>query len=1459
MSVLAAFDDNSPPIRPAAVPKGQDGKPSYATNGRAPMPWGGFSDLMAGLSPGSDRAHAGVGLSNTAERYTMGVYEDIARALNARGRKQTKRLDVFGATLREWQAPWRAPLVGGTSLAQGGDGVVAQTAADEDAAQVAALLAALAAEQRRDPKFMPNLLGPEAIKAEVTRRRHRDLEAAAARVPASVAGEAGAFIGEIGASFSDPAVIFTLPAGAGPSGARTLLGRVLATAGREAAVQAGVATAMQPLLVADAAAYGFDYGVDDALLNIAGAAILGAGFGGGSELARAAAPYVTKPLGQAWARGRGALARALDRARAPDIAPAAADIGAGRANAGDMAQTGAGAAGASDGPEIAPAAVAATDASGAATPLTGTIDAMTDAQARLDAEITAEVAAQIAELSPLLRNPAGDDEHAARFDATADALAHGEDAPPLGTPSAPINPAPALPSATAVGGDGAFQNGQIYRINADQLQTDAARFQYKSDGDGQGVTSQLRGDPDWNDDAAGVVMVWQDSAGTLFVVDGHQRSGLARRLMAAGRAANIGILAKVYREVDGVAAADAFMMATAANLARDVAARDAGKVIIDGAKIMRRAGRDAVAQLGVDVTSQIGRQMQGLTALSDEGFGLVINEIVDAGHAAVVGRIAADRPELHVALLMAIRDADLRTAGQVEMMTRDMLAQPVARDTQMGLFGAEELVRGVYAERAKVLDATLRMIRTAKRALSSAADNVATLEQAGGGVDVGRARTLAERNAQLAAMVERVARMTDNPINKALTDAALAVANGESVDAAARRFLDASFSDATLLERILTGEIGGTGAGGSERGAGSGYDGAAEQGGAGGSADAGGGDIEPAGPGLFDTGADAGIIAGDAATGTDAGNVAPINTPPITQGAAAGVAPGAHISEQITAALLGAGWKQTPNPDGGQVFQLLVKGMAEAGSLSNGDRMVTLEMDDTGRWLTLIDGFDATKDVDLRRFPDDPAGAITALTGDLPGVPAAANPLDLGAQVDPALAGRQQQQMQLRADSPMRGGAAQVLGHDSAPLWEATSHEDLFGPETVDAATAKVEAAAPLLAGFERPDAPAAVAQADGLAHDLLAAEAAVQAGPADGEPPADLEDAILAMGLDDYIAYLNALKPPPPRNKSAITSRSVQIQHQMNTRGVAEMRAVLVAMNKLPGGQVAEPSPPPLRQDGFAGDAVPMAAVVGDDTRTLTGHPDYRAAKGGDLAAGERLVLGLIPQERLQQLASQFAGARFVPVWKGKETSNAGPLMLATELAVRGGGAVEKEIVQRTMPPRTGKGLWERMINRPVFDGEVVAGGRYVLVDDVVTLGGTLAELAEHIRRGGGIVDGVVAMVDHTEGFGLTANAADLARIEQKGLGDVIRAETGIEPSALTGVEANRIASVKSRDALRRFLAKGRAESGRGAGGTDGANASGGRGGASEELTGAPPVAQTEAEFQAAQAAIDAAQACLK
>jgi hypothetical protein len=213
-------------------------------------------------------------------------------------------------------------------------------------------------------------------------------------------------------------------------------------------------------------------------------------------------------------------------------------------------------------------------------------------------------------------------------------------------------------------------------------------------------------------------------------------------------------------------------------------------------------------------------------------------------------------------------------------------------------------------------------------------------------------------------------------------------------------------------------------------------------------------------------------------------------------------------------------------------------------------------------------------------------------------------------------------------------------------------------------------------------------------------------------------------------------------------------------------------------------------------------------NTNALKDHPAYKAAKGGDLKAAEKLVRDLVTDENIEAAKKSFgSGALFV--WPhSSEVSgyNAIPSALAARYAQGTGGKLAPLVIQVNHVFHTGANAMERLIARPAMEGEVTQGARYVVVDDVTTLGGTLSELANHVNINGGEVVGSVVLVDASRTQSLAPTAKQISEIERR-FGDEVRELFEIEPAALTQAEATYILGFRDADSLRKRAAKAERE----------------------------------------------------
>jgi hypothetical protein len=229
-------------------------------------------------------------------------------------------------------------------------------------------------------------------------------------------------------------------------------------------------------------------------------------------------------------------------------------------------------------------------------------------------------------------------------------------------------------------------------------------------------------------------------------------------------------------------------------------------------------------------------------------------------------------------------------------------------------------------------------------------------------------------------------------------------------------------------------------------------------------------------------------------------------------------------------------------------------------------------------------------------------------------------------------------------------------------------------------------------------------------------------------------------------------------------------------------------------------------RQYGIPADAPTITTFKSDEG--IKAHRDYKAAKSGDRAAAARLVSGLVRPEQVETALAKFGpDTLYVPVVAEEATGhNAIPEFLARYYAEATGADVARGIRQTVRAFHTGADAMGRLIARPEFEGPVEHGRSYVIVDDVSVLGGTLAELANHIQAGGGRIAGVVTLVNASRSGQYAPRRGHLALIERR-FGNEIREAFGVEPGALTADEVQYLVNFKDADALRARRANAESE----------------------------------------------------
>jgi hypothetical protein len=338
----------------------------------------------------------------------------------------------------------------------------------------------------------------------------------------------------------------------------------------------------------------------------------------------------------------------------------------------------------------------------------------------------------------------------------------------------------------------------VVTLSPDELLIDASRFQFKEGGDQFGVTDRLKGVKQWDPIKAGMVLVWEDQVGNRFLVDGHQRVGLAKRIQSEDPNQKPMLNGWVIREADGVTDADARVIAATKNIAEGTGtAIDAAKVLRDRPDLLNT----------LPPRSELVRQARNLANLDPDAFRMVTNEIVPANQAAIVGALAPTDGKMQMVLLDLLSKTEPENVTQAESIVRQGLEVGTTKEVQHTLFGEEEVAKNLYFERAKVLDRALSTIRRDKAIFSTLVKERETIEATGSQL----AHDVNERRANADAQAVQILQTLANrkgPIGDALNFAARQAKHDGKYANAVRTFVDAVRREAESgdLARIADGE-----------------------------------------------------------------------------------------------------------------------------------------------------------------------------------------------------------------------------------------------------------------------------------------------------------------------------------------------------------------------------------------------------------------------------------------------------------------------------------------------------------------------------------------------------------------------------------------------------------------------------------------------------------------------------
>lgn len=141
--------------------------------------------------------------------------------------------------------------------------------------------------------------------------------------------------------------------------------------------------------------------------------------------------------------------------------------------------------------------------------------------------------------------------------------------------------------------------------------------------------------------------------------------------------------------------------------------------------------------------------------------------------------------------------------------------------------------------------------------------------------------------------------------------------------------------------------------------------------------------------------------------------------------------------------------------------------------------------------------------------------------------------------------------------------------------------------------------------------------------------------------------------------------------------------------------------------------------------------------------HVNYLDAKSGDYAAALSLARELLSESVIGRMRSWSSLSPVLISVHAEEAmgKNAIPEVMADVLAEALGWEIEPNVVQANVVNHTGADGFSRLARQAVFSGVIAPNKNYVIVDDFIGQGGTIANLRGHIEQQGGKVIGATVL----------------------------------------------------------------------------------------------------------------------
>lgn len=147
--------------------------------------------------------------------------------------------------------------------------------------------------------------------------------------------------------------------------------------------------------------------------------------------------------------------------------------------------------------------------------------------------------------------------------------------------------------------------------------------------------------------------------------------------------------------------------------------------------------------------------------------------------------------------------------------------------------------------------------------------------------------------------------------------------------------------------------------------------------------------------------------------------------------------------------------------------------------------------------------------------------------------------------------------------------------------------------------------------------------------------------------------------------------------------------------------------------------------------------------------------AKKGSMDKALTVVSKCVKSKTIVEIKQKYPDAILIPVISNNKLPEA--LAMALNLPIHTNVHIYNSHVRKTLS------AIERLLHKPCFSGKIIKGEDYIIVDDIITQGGTISALRKHIVTNGGTVVAVAVLASSIDSQIIAPKRDDIINLISK------------------------------------------------------------------------------------------------